>query len=232
MANRPGRESLQQALESRPNQFDAMRLGFALLVVFGHCFVIADGASLAHPWGDPSRDWVYRLTGGQLFGATLGVDFFFLISGYLVTRSWLRSAGLGSYLLKRALRIYPAFLVVVCVGALVVGPLSLGPERYFGEFRGVAFVQSALLLQQPAMPAVFLDNPIARESNGSLWTIRYEATCYLMVALFGMLGLYRRRGFVVALFGVSLATVWLQANGFPDVLTYQHEIYPFGVPGM
>jgi len=201
-------------------------------VVFGHCFVLADGNSLEHPWGDASREWVHRLTRGQLFGATLGVDFFFLISGFLVTRSWLRAPGTGNYLARRALRIYPAFLVVVCLTALLVGPLSRGAEPYFRRFSPAAFVQSALLLQQPVMPATFLANPLPREPNGSLWTIRYEATCYLLVALLGLAGAYRRPALVVALFLATLSASFAQANGYPELLSYQREVYPFGIPGM
>ena len=226
------RSSLREVLESRPNHFDAMRLVFSFAVVFGHSFVIAAGNSMEHPWGDATGDWIYRLTRGQLFSGTLGVDFFFLISGYLVTRSWQRAPGAGNYALRRALRIYPAFLVVVCVGAFLVGPWSIGPERYFQRFHLGAFVQSALLLQQPVMPKVFVHNPLPNEPNGSLWTIRYEATCYLMVALLGWLGAYRRPWVVLGLFLGSLALAFTQANFFPNMLSYTREIYPFGMPGM
>jgi len=232
MPARAERVSLQERLASHPNHFDAMRLAFSFMVVFGHCFVITAGISLEHPWGDPTGDWIHRLTHGQVFGGTLGVDFFFLISGFLVTRSWQRAPGPGNYALRRVLRIYPAFLVVVCVGALLVGPWSIGPEPYFRRFQPLAFAQSALLLQQPAMPAVFLHNPLPNESNGSLWTIRYEATCYLMVALFGALGVYRRPWIVVGLFLATLSVAFAQVNGFPNLLSYSREIYPFGIPGM
>ena len=65
-----------------------------------------------------------RSTSGKL-GVTwghIGVAIFFVTSGYLVTQSWHRRPEGGGYPLKRLLRIWPAFLVVIGLSVFVVGP--------------------------------------------------------------------------------------------------------------
>jgi hypothetical protein len=100
--------SFRELIDTEGNALDFLRLVFAGTVALAHAFTNADGSSLAWIWGDPSREPIFWLTRGQLFGGSLGVDFFFLISGFLVTRSWFRSRGALDYLRRRATRIYPA----------------------------------------------------------------------------------------------------------------------------
>jgi len=49
------------------------------------------------------------LFGTQPLGA-MAVDGFFLLSGFLIVQSWATDPNLGRFLLKRVLRIYPAFI--------------------------------------------------------------------------------------------------------------------------
>ena len=65
-----------------------------------------------------------RLTGGQLTFGAVALAGFFVLSGYLVLQSWLRSEGLIDYLRKRVLRIYPGFVAATLVCAFVIGPLA------------------------------------------------------------------------------------------------------------
>src|SRR5262249_6573708 len=94
---------------SRRNNFDAIRFTLALLVIVSHAWVI--------PFGGAQADPLYQLTRGQMDFGALAVNAFFVISGYLITMSWLNSRGPGHFLRKRALRIYPAFIVasLACV---------------------------------------------------------------------------------------------------------------------
>ena len=69
------------------------------------------------------------------------VSVFFLISGYLVTLSWLQTASAGEFVLKRVARIYPGYLaafafsflvglsVLVHVQANTSWPLIIAPTR-------------------------------------------------------------------------------------------------------
>ena len=89
--------------------FDLMRLIAALLVVVSHTFPLA---------GEPP----VRIWGVEDLGA-LGVSIFFVISGYLVTASYVRDP--KSYLAKRILRIEPGL-----IASLVVTVVARPPAEY------------------------------------------------------------------------------------------------------
>lgn len=55
------------------------------------------------------------------------------------------------------------------------------------------------------LPGAFEHNAFPGAVNGSLWTIPFELKCYAMVAVLGLLGLYRRRETMLALFLVVFA---------------------------
>lgn len=89
---------------ARSNNFDAIRLAMALLVVWSHSFAIH--------LGNESQEWIYRFTDGTVTAGTVGVMVFFMISGFLITQSYERSSSLRSYALKRIRRIYPGYMLL------------------------------------------------------------------------------------------------------------------------
>jgi peptidoglycan/LPS O-acetylase OafA/YrhL len=78
--------------------------------------------------------------GGHLLGGYLGVDFFFTLSGFLITSLLLAessrtgSVGLGSFWARRARRLLPA-LAVLLLGVAVYSWLVAAPEQ-MGQIRG------------------------------------------------------------------------------------------------
>ena len=170
--------------QGRDNHFNFLRLLLASLVIVSHAPELLDG--------NRRREVLSRLDGGTLSFGELAVDGFFLLSGFLIVQSWQRQPQLAAYLKKRALRIYPGFIVAALVSGLVVGPLAAGAHAYFARFRPLAFVGGLLLLQRPVVPPVFtgLAHP---EVNEAMWTIAYEFGCYLLVPLLGWLGLVKNR---------------------------------------
>lgn len=120
----------------------------------------------------------------------LGVGVFFVISGYLVTASWRRAPRLGVFLQKRLLRIEPALFVAVALTALGLGAAvtTLPLADYFRAPQVWLYVLRNALLYPVTydLPGVFAHNPLPDIVNGSLWTLRLEFSCYLMVAALGL----------------------------------------------
>ena len=90
---------------------DLMRVLFASLVLLAHAPEIADG--------NESREIFFRLTHAMSFGS-LGVDGFFLLSGFLIVRSWETNSDHLDYLRRRVLRIVPGYLVAVLASTIAV----------------------------------------------------------------------------------------------------------------
>ena len=199
--NAPPPVTLGQVSEGRRNNLDFLRFALATLVVLAHSFGLP---------GYAAHEPITLLTRGQYNGGPLAVDFFFIISGFLVTASWMHSRNPGDYLKRRCLRIYPGFLVVTLLCAFVVGPLGADSiAAYWHQFHPPRFFFNIAQLQF-VLPPVFTHLKFA-SANGSLWTIRNEFLCYLMVAAFGLIGLYRYRGAILALFaGMLAAYIWQQ----------------------
>jgi peptidoglycan/LPS O-acetylase OafA/YrhL len=190
--------------ESRANSLDLVRLVAASLVILAHSFFLL---------GRGGEEPIVLATRGQTHSGELAVHFFFLISGFLITQSWLATGSLYRYLQKRALRIYPGFVVCVLLGTFVVGVLGAASAgEYLGQLRLGQVAAAAANLHGPDVPPVFPNNA-EHTINGSLWTIRIEFEAYLMAAVLGLLGVYRRRALVLAAFGVALVL-----HNFPGLL--------------
>lgn len=188
-------EPIATPLPGRSNIFDFLRCALAVLVIYSHSYALLAGNDEGEP--------LFRWTRGQSTGGGVAVDAFFLISGYLITQSWLRSRSLRDFAVNRVLRIYPAFTVVVALGVLVAAPLSSEGALRIDFW---AWLLGTLNLHGYAPAATFPDNPLPHVLNGSLWSISYECWCYLGVALLGMSALLRRRALVLAIFTASIAT--------------------------
>ncbi|HEX5244422.1 MAG TPA: acyltransferase [Tepidisphaeraceae bacterium] len=169
----------------RFNNFDALRLLLALSVIYGHSYALTQG--------NLEAEAIYRFTHGLFYSGTFAVAFFFLISGFLITGSWLKSPTLLAYCEKRFLRIAPGYIAAVLFSVLVVATLTSG----VGAYQGRLLLQSAVIAPMNSL-RIFPNNPYPRYLNGSLWTIRYEVLCYGLVALLGLAKLISRRGAVLA----------------------------------
>lgn len=177
------------------NNFNFLRLLFALLVLVAHAPEVADG--------NRSRELLTRVFHTLSFGE-VAVDGFFLLSGYLIVQSWERAAGFLDFTRKRLRRIYPAFVVACLVGALVLAPLAVPSGRaYFAQLDYGQLASSTLRLEQPQVPLVFAGTPFPL-LNGAMWSIAYEVRCYVLVALLGLLLRRWHRWLWLGLMGFAL----------------------------
>jgi peptidoglycan/LPS O-acetylase OafA/YrhL len=186
------------------NCFDVCRFGLAALVILSHSYAVL-GNPIAY------TEPLARLS-LQIGLGTLAVNGFFVISGFLVSSSYCRCPSLGTYLRNRALRIYPGLLVALAISAWVVAPLAGG----HGDFN--RFIWRPLLGRNlPEYPGAFGANPLPY-INGSLWTMRFEVFCYLLVPALAWLGCFQvaRRSvvlFLVSYLGFQATGTYLKAGG-------------------
>lgn len=192
----------------RSNNFGALRLLFAILVILSHSTELVDG--------DRSREILTRVFGTLSFGE-LGVDGFFLISGYLITKSFQDSRSVIEYLLKRVLRIYPGYLVSYLLCVLALGPFVGGQLASLSPFK---IFNGVVLLQSPHMEGVFAGTPYPA-LNGSMWTIAYEFRCYILVVALSFVGLLPRRSVLALLTVASLAFSALHLREFEWFWNYR-----------
>ncbi len=180
----PQAQSTAQRTRQRNHLFDFLRIVFALGVILAHSYEIHDG--------NRDREIFNRITHTGLTLGEVGVDGFFLLSGYLIVMSWLSRPKLAVYLQKRALRIIPGYLVGAVLTTIVVGLAAPGTPHWFGTFPVGHFLASVLTLNFPQANPVYPGTDYGL-INGALWTIAYEFRCYLIVAGFGLCGLFKRQ---------------------------------------
>lgn len=176
------------------NNFDALRLIAALMVLVSHQFALSGRA-------EPIALGLYT------FG-TLGVVVFFSISGFLVASSWIRDPRLVQFTTRRLLRIWPALMVnVVC---LAVAATLIQPENWHEAF---AFVRHNLVFVRHG-GAYFTTNPIGL-LNGPLWTIPIEFFCYMLFAALAIGSRKYLSHFIAAL--LLIAATYLFAQTEPKI---------------
>jgi peptidoglycan/LPS O-acetylase OafA/YrhL len=179
-----------------------MTRGPRLEVLDGLRFVAAMAVVVYH---FTTMDRVWQRPAAELFPAQtatygwLGVYLFFLISGFVICMSaWDRDV--RSFLLSRAVRLYPAYWLSVVVIALVVTVFALRPVTWPGTLLNLTMFQEA-----------FGESPVAEV----YWTLWAELRFYLLFALVVRWGLTYRRvaGFCIAWLAAVTVTKALVADG-------------------
>lgn len=213
----------------RRNSLNLFRLILAAMVLFAHSFYITG-----------------RGVGPQLHGENLGgwaVAGFFVLSGFLITRSRLRTSS-GEYLLHRIARIFPAFLVCLVVIAFVFAPIAALIER--GTLAGFLTTQVTPLQYVWSNLTLYIDSytigttlesvPYPGAWNGSLWTLFYEFLCYILVWVLGGIALFRRSGLFAGAAWLVSVLVWIaiplaQRLGLDESFFLFAKLAPFFLGG-
>jgi peptidoglycan/LPS O-acetylase OafA/YrhL len=174
------------------NNFDALRLIAAILVIVGHSFEL-----LAKP--DPLHSFFDTESLGGI-----GVVMFFAMSGYLVALSLLRSPNITEFLWRRALRIVPALWVLIAVSVLFWGAIVSRFDllTYYTSPTTNDYLIWMFFRFRDTLPGTFENNPLQQGFNGSLWTLPLEVRCYILLALCALFGKRFIRPVLAALIGV------------------------------
>jgi peptidoglycan/LPS O-acetylase OafA/YrhL len=187
--------NLAERVGSRQNNFNALRLIAAVMVLVSHCFALTNRPEPLASISDESL-------------GELGVSIFFAISGFLIARSWSSDPVLARFAAKRGLRLLPGLIVAVLLTALALGPAVtiLSPSGYFGDTGVYRYIveNSVLYTVNGRLPGVFVHNIYPAAVNGSLWTLPVEALAYVAAAVLGVIGALRGRAVLPVLSFVVL----------------------------
>ena len=167
--------------DSKPHYalLDGLRGVAALLVVWYHVF---EGFQFAG--NKPVIDFINH--------GYLAVDFFFILSGFVVgyayDNRWGKTLTLGGFFRRRLIRLQP----MVCMGALIGAASFLlsGMERWDGTHATLwltflAFVCGCLMLPAlPGMPREVRGNGEMFPLNGPCWSLFFEYVGNIVYALF------------------------------------------------
>jgi len=196
---------------NRENNFGALRLLFAMSVIFSHSPELMDG--------NKSREWFSQIFGTSLTLGAVAVDGFFIVSGYLIAMSFCRSKKVGDFWLRRVARIYPGFLLAYVFSFVVVGWLGHGNVAVLLDPSGLlGFIGRGLVLAQPTVQGAFPGLPYP-SVNASVWTIQYEFACYGLLAALGGVGLLRKRAVVWGLLCLGLLIVGVRQDVSLELLS-------------
>jgi peptidoglycan/LPS O-acetylase OafA/YrhL len=187
----------------RDNNFQLLRLLAAAAVVLFHCY------ALTNHWTDEP---LWKLA-PELNLGSLGVKCFFVISGFLVTQSWLARQRIVAFTAARVLRIYPA---LVCATLL-----SIALAAWSSAVPTAAFLTDPVTLDyawrnalgwtfRDRLPGAFVANPFPHAVNGSLWTLPIELRLYLVLGVAGAVGLVARRWLWAIALAAAIAAVVAQ----------------------
>jgi peptidoglycan/LPS O-acetylase OafA/YrhL len=176
-------ETIAALLHGRDNNFNLIRFLAASAVLLDHSFALVAPDIAAGAFIDFAKLEIGRLA----------VDVFFIVSGFLVTRSVLTQPTLVDYAVARFLRLFPALLVATIGIAFVLGPLvtSVSWQDYFSDPRPWLYVPltASLITHSLTLPGVFETVPVSGVIDAPLWTLRYETMCYVLLAVFAVLGM-------------------------------------------
>jgi peptidoglycan/LPS O-acetylase OafA/YrhL len=146
----------------------------------------------------------------QLRGGFVGVDLFFVISGFLISTIIFESVedGRFSYIefyMRRIRRIFPALLVVLAT-CFVAGWFLLMPEEY--QQLGKHLVAGATFFSNIALwrEAGYFDDTAATKPLLHLWSLGVEEQFYIFWPLLVSFAYRRRLGFPLLLGGIAAAS--------------------------
>ncbi|MGL4606647.1 MAG: acyltransferase family protein [Eubacteriaceae bacterium] len=160
--------SSEESNNSRNNNFNMMRFVAAAMVIIGH---------MCHLTG------IEVITFGDQAVSTIAVKVFFLVSGYLITESFMRDSNILRYSIRRFFRIIPGLLFLCLVTVFIIGPLftTLDLQVYFASPDTYKYViKNTLLFPVYTLPGLFTSNPYPNAVNGSLWSLPVEVLMYFL----------------------------------------------------
>jgi len=152
------------------NCFDFLRFFFATNILLAHLCELSQSKSLEFL--------------SYISNSSIAVQGFFIISGFLVAKSYTNTPSLKEYFIKRAKRILPAYVVVLLFSSIILACFSrLSFSEYFTDlsvYKYLGWNSVFLNFMHPCLPGLF-ENNLMCAVNGALWTLKVEEGFYIVL---------------------------------------------------
>ncbi|RYY15478.1 MAG: acyltransferase, partial [Cytophagaceae bacterium] len=203
----------------RYGEIDLLRFVAALSVVLFHFTFRGFHADHLSPVAYPALGAVFKY-------GYLGVNLFFIISGYVVLLS-AQGKTLGQFFTSRVMRLYPAYWVA-CTFTFVMA-------RLFGPAAGS--VGWSPILDAPVRRYLFNMTMLQRffgvdNLDGVYWTLSIELVFYFLVALLISCRWFKQLTLVLAGWLAYCAFMGPVDNGSPFAFLLFPRVAPFFIAGM
>ena len=162
---------------------DGLRGIAALLVLIYHIF---EGLAFAEASDGVGSGVITTLNHGHI-----AVDFFFILSGFVISYAYDDRWGkitLGGFFKRRLIRLHPMLIMGAVIGAIAL--FAVGCERWDGSTAPTSWVMVALMLTMcmipavPGMPYEVRGNGEMFPLNGPTWSLFFEYLGNICYALF------------------------------------------------
>jgi peptidoglycan/LPS O-acetylase OafA/YrhL len=195
---------------NRCNNFNILRISAAIMVIYGH---------MSHLAGFP----VFTVYGQAV--STIGVKIFFIISGYLITESFLRDESVIRYTIRRFFRIVPGLVLLCFVTVFIFGALltRLPLKEYLFSPLTYNYFYNILFKPMYFLPGVFENNIYPNAVNGSLWSLQIEVYMYIVMPLFIIV--FKKFNFLKQ--GLILSAIFFTFLNIMKLLYFPNAVYVF-----
>ena len=173
-----------QFADTKPHYelLDGLRGVAAILVLIYHIF---EGFAFAESTNGEGSGLITTLNHGHI-----AVDFFFILSGFVISYAYDDRWGkmsLGGFFKRRLIRLHPMLIMGAVVG--MISFLLTGCQQWSGEVTPISWVMIALLLtifMVPALPGLPYEvrgNGEMFPLNGPMWSLFFEYIGNILYAL-------------------------------------------------
>lgn len=154
------------------NCFDFLRFLFAFTILLSHLFELSQSKELSFL--------------DSFTNSSIAVQGFFVISGFLVAKSYTNTPSLKQYFIKRIKRIVPAYIFIILFSVIVLSIFSTFTiSEYFSNintYKYIGWNSIFLNFMHPCLPGLF-ENNLMCAVNGSLWTLKVEEGFYVVLPI-------------------------------------------------
>ncbi len=147
----------------------------------------------------------------------LGVDIFFVLSGFLMSRIlFIKRVPLAIFYKRRISRIIPVFLIFVVI-TYASDFLLLNTGEWKNVFYTIAFIRTYLPIESGIWDATI---PI-----GHLWSLNVEEHCYILLSTLTLLNLTKgREGVMLILSGIISIVIQISYIEIPSITPHDYDL--------